>query len=208
MSRLFLALVAFLLLLGFTTAATAHAHRPGSGGKSGDGQPALTDKDLETLWTDLADADAEKAFKAMGKLIGAPAKATPYIKTHLKPVPSVDPQHLQQLVEDLGDAKFPVRDKATAELEKLAHLARPALEKRLAAKPTLEVRKRIEGLLAKLDGPVTRPDELRGLRAVEVLERIGSPEAKQVLEVIAAGAPGALVTEDARAAVGRLKAVK
>jgi hypothetical protein len=120
-------------------------------------------------------------------------------------VAPADPKHLEQLVTDLNDSKFPVRDKATLELEKLGELARSALEKQLAAKPTLEMRKRIEGLLSKLDGPVTRPEVLRGLRAVEVLERIGTKEAIQILETIATGAPDALVTQDAQAAVQRLK---
>jgi hypothetical protein len=91
-----------------------------------------------------------------------------------------------------------------AQLEELAELARPALEKRLAAKPTLEVRRRIEVLLDKLDGPVTRPETLRGLRAVEILERLGTPEARQVLEVIAGGAAEALLTQDSRATLARL----
>ena len=122
----------------------------------------------------------------------------------LESVPPADPKQVEQWLNDLDDPKFAVRDKATAELEKLAELARSALEKRLAAKPTLEIRKRIEGLLAKLDGPVTRPEVLRGLRAVEVLERIATAEARQVLESIAKGADDALVTQDAQAALVRL----
>jgi hypothetical protein len=43
------------------------------------------------------------------------------------------------------------------------------------------------------------------LRAVETLERMGTPVALQVLEALSQGAPGHRVTEDARAAVERLK---
>jgi hypothetical protein len=46
---------------------------------------------------------------------------------------------------------------------------------------------------------------LQGLRGVEALERIGSPEAAGVLATMAKGAAGHRVTEDARAAWQRLE---
>jgi hypothetical protein len=45
---------------------------------------------------------------------------------------------------------------------------------------------------------------VRGMRAVEVLERIGTAEARQVLQVIAQGAPGARLTREAQEALKRL----
>ena len=54
----------------------------------------------------------------------------------------------------------------------------------------------------KLAGPVTSPDLLQQLRAVEVLERIGTPEARALLQPLAKGAPGHRLTEAARGAVG------
>jgi hypothetical protein len=39
---------------------------------------------------------------------------------------------------------------------------------------------------------------------VEVLERIGTAEARQVLERLAGGAPGVRLTREARTALGRL----
>jgi hypothetical protein len=44
----------------------------------------------------------------------------------------------------------------------------------------------------------------RPLRAVEALEHMGAPEARQVLEALVKGAPGARLTQAARAALGRL----
>ena len=52
-------------------------------------------------------------------------------------------------------------------------------------------------------GLILQGDQLRAFRAVEVLERIGTPEARQVLQALAAGAPGALLTTSAQAALKR-----
>ncbi len=44
---------------------------------------------------------------------------------------------------------------------------------------------------------------LRAFRAVEVLEHLGTPEAREMLQTLANGAPDALVTRSARAALER-----
>jgi RNA polymerase sigma factor (sigma-70 family) len=50
-------------------------------------------------------------------------------------------------------------------------------------------------------------ESLRQLRAIEVLERIGNGEAREVLSGLAAGAPEAISTREARAAMGRITQV-
>ena len=51
---------------------------------------------------------------------------------------------------------------------------------------------------------VLPPETMRTIRAIMVLERIGSPEAQGVLETLARGAPGARETEEAKASVQNL----
>jgi hypothetical protein len=46
---------------------------------------------------------------------------------------------------------------------------------------------------------------LRNIRAIMVLDRIGSPDAQAVLATLAAGAPGARETEEAKASLDRLR---
>ena len=66
--------------------------------------------------------------------------------------------------------------------------------------------RRVEMLLARLDiDDWLPPDELRLLRVVEVLEHVGTPEARQLLEDLADQKPPTEVTEQARASLGRLK---
>src|SRR5262249_39552773 len=124
-----------------------------------DGKPlSFSDKELAELWVNLADPGGVKARDAVWQLASAPHQAVSLIQSHLKPVPRVDPQRLNQLIVDLDDNKFLVRQRASEELEKLGELAAPILEQILKDKPTLEVQSRVERLLAKLSAPVSSPE--------------------------------------------------
>jgi hypothetical protein len=80
----------------------------------------------------------------------------------------------------------------------------PALEKVLASEPDLPTRQRVEELLQKLAGLPLPAEQARLVRAVEVLEHIGTAQAREVLRTLAAGAPGALLTREAQGALARL----
>jgi hypothetical protein len=90
------------------------------------------------------------------------------------------------------------------DLSGLGEQVEPALAEALNAKPPLEKRRRIEQLLT---GPRRElpAQELRQLRSIEVLEHAGTPDAQQVLETLAQGAPEARLTKNAQAALERLK---
>ena len=108
------------------------------------------------------------------------------------------------MIADLDDERFAVREKATTELEKLGKEIEPALHKALQGKPSLEVRRRIDRLLEKLESAAPSPEQLRLLRALEVLEHIGTPEARELLRTLAKGASGARLTQEAKASLDRL----
>ena len=120
-------------------------------------------------------------------------------------IDAVDVQRqIERLKGQIKAARVVEREKADAELEHLGELAESAMRKALAGTPAPEVRRRLERLVEKLGGPVTSPDRLRALRAVEVLEAIGTPEARRVLEVTSRGTPEARLTTEARATLERL----
>jgi hypothetical protein len=48
-------------------------------------------------------------------------------------------------------------------------------------------------------------EELRIVRAIEALENLGTPEARQLLETLAKGAPGTTQTKEANASLQRLR---
>src|SRR5438067_4470082 len=91
-------------------------------------------KDLELWWADLGNTtDGAKAYRAMGQLAGAPAKAVPFLGDRLRPVAHVADGRVPRLIADLGSEKFAVRDKAQRELEELQDLAEVELAKTLEA---------------------------------------------------------------------------
>ena len=106
---------------------------------------------------------------------------------------------------NLDSDDFAVREQATRELETFGRSALPALRKVLREDPSVEVRRRVESLLEQLEQQGHFSEELRALRAVEVLEVIGSPEARELLKKWSAGPPGHRLTTEAAAALARLK---
>jgi len=164
----------------------------------------LTQKHLESLWASLASADAARAFEAVLGLARLGDEAIPYLDKHLQPVPLPDQKLMAQLIKHLENDRYPVRSRAALELAKLGELAEPNLRQRLTKQPSLEVQRRIEQLLRQLQGTTDTPNAIQAMRALEVVEKIGSPGARGLLEKIARGFPGSRLTQEARDALERL----
>jgi WD40 repeat protein/beta-lactamase regulating signal transducer with metallopeptidase domain len=164
----------------------------------------LKPADMEGLWRDLTGEDAGKALQSLLKLSDGSQQAAPFMGERLKPAVRVDPDKLSGWIADLESNTFTVRRKAIASLLKVGEQAIPALQKVLAGSPPLETRKRVEELLDQLTSGELTAAQLRTVRAVEALERMGTAEARQVLRTLADGAPGALPTREAQAALARM----
>lgn len=121
-----------------------------------------------------------------------------------KGTPGAATRRSARLVGDLNSDSFAVRQKAAVALEEMGEDAGAALRAALAGNPSLESRRRLEGLLRKVEDTPASPERLRPLRAVTVLEWAGTPAARQALEVLARGAPEARPTRDVRNALNRL----
>jgi hypothetical protein len=163
----------------------------------------LSAKELEEQWADLAGGDAVKAYRTMEKL-AACGQAALFLGRHLHPITSADLRRIPRLVSDLDSDNFANRGQAMAELEQLGELAEPILEKTMRDQPSLEVRRRLQRLLERLKGPTPPGPRLQALRAVEVLEQIGTPEACQALRRLATGAADARESYEAGEALERL----
>jgi HEAT repeat protein len=152
----------------------------------------------------LTQNDAAKAFTAILDFVATPKESLAWINEHVKPATVVDPRRVAKLIEDLNDNQYRVRQNATAELLQIGDLVVPAIDKALSARPTLETLRRLQDTRKRLVSPVLKGEQLRMSRAVEVLERIGTTQARHQLEKLAGGAPGAMLTKQARAAFARL----
>jgi hypothetical protein len=114
--------------------------------------------------------------------------------------------HVRRLLSQLNDDSFELRERATRALAAIGEPAREALEQAVRQGGSAEVKKRAAKLLGRLGTKDLTPDQLRALRAVRLLERIGGPSARRVIERLARGSAHDRVTRAAVAGLRRMKA--
>lgn len=160
-------------------------------------------KDLDAWWSDLASSDARKAHAALWRLVSAPPQAIPWLRDRLRPAAGVPADRVRTLIADLDSDQFTKRAAAAKALEALEELAEPELVAAAQVNASIEKLRRIEQLRAAL--PIVRsPETLRSLRALQVLETVGSQEARALLMRLSQGALESRVTQEAKAAHDRL----
>jgi WD40 repeat protein len=138
-------------------------------------------EEADSLWQALGAGDAVAASRALAGLAAAPAQALPIFKERLPSIgKELDHPKLARWIAELDDDSFKVREQATRELTLVGDDAADALRQALNKNPSAESKRRIEDLLAHLKkGGYSR--RLRFLRALEALEHIGTPQAKELL---------------------------
>jgi RNA polymerase sigma factor (sigma-70 family) len=158
--------------------------------------------DVGAAWAALADSDPSIGWTAVWRLVDAPDAAIRLIGEKLRPA-AADPA-AADLVRRLDSTDFRTREEADRRLRALASKAEPALSAALAGKTSAELKERVEKLLAAIDPrqPLAG-DDLQTARAVQVLEIIGTVEARRVLSTLTAGDPNARLTREARTALDR-----
>jgi WD40 repeat protein len=165
----------------------------------------LSRKQQQEQWAHLASRDAAQAYRAIRKLADVPEQAVALLGERLRPAaPGASARVIARMIADLDSDDFEVREKAREGLEKEGEWAEPALRRALADRPSLEVRRRIERLLALLEGGPPSSPRMQMLRAIAVLERLSTPEARRLLEKLARGAAGAVLTREAKEALRRM----
>jgi WD40 repeat protein len=161
--------------------------------------PRLTDAEAEVCWKDLA-ADAKIARRAQDRLIADPAKAIVLCQRRLKPAAPVPAERLQKLIADLNAERYAVRQAATRDLAALGEQAAAAMQSACQSYLPPETRRRLCAVLAQ-PYLVRSPEVLQQIRAIGLLERIGTPAAVAVLRDLAAGEPLARETQAATTAL-------
>jgi RNA polymerase sigma factor (sigma-70 family) len=158
--------------------------------------------DLARRWKDLVGPDAAAAYAASWRLTEAPGPALLLLRQHLRPLKPAPEEQIRPLLADLDNDDFDRREAASARLRQLGERADQALRQELAARPSAEKRRRLEALLKALEQPSR--EALGELRAVAVLERLGTTESRDLLKELSEGDPRARLTREAKASLERL----
>jgi HEAT repeat protein len=157
------------------------------------------------LWVHLTGADAGLALRASEALAADPAKAVTLLRDKLHARPDLRGQ-IATLIKQLGDDEFAVRERATKELGAIGADAGPALRRAGAEDPSPEVRQRAGELIDRL--PTVTRMRPTDARAIEVLEKIGTPDARAVLTALAGRELDTPLKREAAAALARLRSAK
>jgi hypothetical protein len=159
----------------------------------------LSAEELERAWVALASKDGKQAHAALWGLVDAGLEAVSLLDQRLRPV-TIDSARVARQIAELDSDEFETREQASAELASYGEAAEATLRAALKNVPSAEARKRLERLKER-----SLPAQVvRDLRSMEVLEQIGSPQARRLLEGLAKGSPEAMLTREARASLGRL----
>jgi RNA polymerase sigma factor (sigma-70 family) len=159
----------------------------------------------DQCWADLAEVDAAQAYAAVWKLAAAPGQGVRLLREHLRPAAALDEagrRRIRQWLTEVDSDTFAVRQQAFRGLEAMGDLAGPALREALRGRPAPGARRQLEELLQPLSS--WSAERLRVARAVAALEGMGTDSARRLLEELAGGAPEALSTREAKAALARL----
>ncbi len=131
-----------------------------------------------------------------------------FIAARLKPARAPDPAAVRRWIAELGDDDFRTREAAQGHLQAGGRLVAADLLRAVNGHDSPEVRRRAEELLGPLSLAIPHGESVRAVRAVALLERIGTAEARAVLAALAAGPPDANETDEAKAARERLGAAE
>jgi WD40 repeat protein len=162
----------------------------------------LTPRQQEVLWRDLGSGDAGLAYRAMGILVRGGDRSIEFLIKNLGTSPKMESEKIDQWLAELDSQDFVVRQKASQELERAGKQAEPALRKVLKGPASLEVRRRVEALLKKMDKFELFSEHWRSLRIVEVLEHIGTAQARTALRHLAQRQD--VLAQESHAALDRL----
>lgn len=166
----------------------------------------ISTKRLEELWHELGSADAAEAYRALRTLAATSAQAVPLLHQRLRKPAPIDTAKIAALLAELDSEQFAIRERATRSLQELGMSAEAAMRRALAKQPSLEVRRRLEQILEKLESGERKAEELQARRAVELLELIGTTQAQLLLRERSQGPADDWLTQEAKASLARLAA--
>lgn len=144
----------------------------------------LSENQLRSIWSNLKTANEKDSETLMWQMAAGGDSTLAFLSdqySKLDPAIEID---LDSLVKKLDDNRFSIRESAFRRLQKVGSKLEPHLRAIIAqhgASP--EVRERLESLIRQWNsGQPQDVEELRQVRGVETIYRIGSEASKQFLE--------------------------
>lgn len=170
----------------------------------------VTAPEAEASWRQLASTNASEGYQAILRLTSSPDEALALFRKMLKPVPPApDRKALQTLMHQFDSQRFTERQTAARKLKDAGKAALPFLKAALTGGASTDLHQRAEQLIDEINS-LTLPGsgDIQWVRALEVLENINTPPAREVLKTLAQGRPDAGLTREAKAALTRLSAAR
>ncbi len=174
--------------------------------------PSKVNQPVPDLIHALQGTDAEKAFSATHHLVSMGDRAVNPLSDAVSGILVAAEPHvvkadqIDRWITDLDSSEFKIRQAATDNLRANGDLAESAIRSALQKRPVLEIRRRLELVLTSIEnGTPLSPSLVFAIRAIEVLERIGSAQAKALLSKLAAAPTFARIQEEARLSLERLE---
>jgi hypothetical protein len=162
-------------------------------GKTDPTKPEKPEKP-EVAWKALAGEDSMAAYRAIRALAAQPTSATLLCdrlkETAAKQAFDDNPKRIAKLLTELDSEVFAEREQASKALQDLGNSAVAAIRKALAETDNLEVKRRLEKLIAQAAKGLPPPLLLAG-RILETLELMGGSEARQALLTLQKDVQGA-----------------
>jgi WD40 repeat protein len=167
-------------------------------------QRQLTEAKAGQLWESLERADAKDAHAAMLELMDDPVQTLLVARSTLRPVQPLEPREFNELLAQLDGDGFAVRKLAFDRLASFGgRVAEPMAHARKDTR-SAEVRLRLGELLA-LANDRFAPASITPTRQVQVLESIGTEDARAILQELSRGVSEAPLTKEAVSALKRLE---
>ena len=161
-----------------------------------------TAKPAGPVWEVLNGEDGVEAFRAVWALAADPT-APNVLRTRMAPARPVAEDEVTRCVARLSANRYAVREIATKQLRTFGRQIDEDLRAARDQATSVEVRTRLDALLARIPRERTA-EELVHARAVLAMELAGNDASRKLLAEWAAGAEGARLTKDAKAALARL----
>jgi len=155
------------------------------------------------LWKGLASDDAAEAHRAIWELVADPDGTTKFLDRKMQLAKLAEADLLAKCIDRLSGPAFADREKATNELRSFGDMILPQLHAARKKTTDAELRERLDRIIQELGQSAIANSQLQQVRALEVLETIGTKEAKQVLEKLARGEASARLTREAKFVLGR-----